>query len=560
MYLRNEYATITEYNEQAGSVAEKYHFLVVADFPANFSETAAKRLQSIAVSGPRCGVFTLIHWDQRQPMPGRLRRPTNCARAASASAARATRFIHRQSADRRRRRARPRSAARAPTSPPRSSTRSARPASTPTASRCPSRRSRPPPDELWTERHDERTARSPSAAPARPSTSISPSAKARASTRSSRARPAPANPRSSTSSSPTSRSRAARSRSSSTSSTSRKASSSSATPTKRLPHARVVAIESDREFGLSVLQRVDEELKRRGDMFRKLGVQDIAGYKRAGGTEPMPRSLLHHRRVPGVLRRGRHHRADRLAALRPHRAPGPRLRHPRAARLADARRRLHAGPRHARADGHPRRAPVQRGRRLPHHGRQQLRAAPALASRRRHLQRRRRRGRRQQPVPGRLAPRRRARPAGSTKSAPSPSSSTSPRPQPDRLRGQRARRHPRERSASRRPRAHRPPPRPPPPALLARRAEFDQGPDRSRLPAARAAITCSSSASATRPRSPCSALACSRSPRSIPRGAARFVFLHSAAPGSPEPASSNSIVAACRTTSPSPAATTSPPS
>ena len=45
----------------------------------------------------------------------------------------------------------------------------------------------------------------------------------------------------------------------------------------RLPHARVVAIESDREFGLSVLQRVDDELKRRGDLFRKLGVQDIAG-------------------------------------------------------------------------------------------------------------------------------------------------------------------------------------------------------------------------------------------------------------------------------------------
>ena len=61
---------------------------------------------------------------------------------------------------------------------------------------------------------------------------------------------------------------------------------------RRLPHAKVVAIESDREFGLSVLQRVDEELRRRGDLFRKLGVQDVAGYKRAGGTEPMPRSLL----------------------------------------------------------------------------------------------------------------------------------------------------------------------------------------------------------------------------------------------------------------------------
>ena len=60
----------------------------------------------------------------------------------------------------------------------------------------------------------------------------------------------------------------------------------------RLPHARVVAIESDREFGLSVLRRVDDELKRRGDMFRALGVQDVAGYKKAGGAGPMPRTLL----------------------------------------------------------------------------------------------------------------------------------------------------------------------------------------------------------------------------------------------------------------------------
>src|SRR5262249_10043575 len=52
------------------------------------------------------------------------------------------------------------------------------------------------------------------------------------------------------------------------------------------------AIESDREFGLSVLQRLDDELKRRGDLFRNLGVQDVPGYKRAGGKEAIPRSLL----------------------------------------------------------------------------------------------------------------------------------------------------------------------------------------------------------------------------------------------------------------------------
>ncbi len=68
----------------------------------------------------------------------------------------------------------------------------------------------------------------------------------------------------------------------------------------RLPHAKVVAIESDRAFGLSVLQRVDDELRRRGDLFRKVGAQDLAGYKRSLRTatasqpagEPMPRVLL----------------------------------------------------------------------------------------------------------------------------------------------------------------------------------------------------------------------------------------------------------------------------
>ena len=40
MYLRSDYATIADYNRQAGTIAEKYHFVVVADFPNAFSETA----------------------------------------------------------------------------------------------------------------------------------------------------------------------------------------------------------------------------------------------------------------------------------------------------------------------------------------------------------------------------------------------------------------------------------------------------------------------------------------------------------------------------------------
>ncbi|MDP6448388.1 MAG: FtsK/SpoIIIE domain-containing protein, partial [Pirellulaceae bacterium] len=51
--------------------------------------------------------------------------------------------------------------------------------------------------------------------------------------------------------------------------------------TLKLPHARVVAIESEREFGMSVLQRLDDELKVRGDLFRDHGVQDIKNFRNA---------------------------------------------------------------------------------------------------------------------------------------------------------------------------------------------------------------------------------------------------------------------------------------
>ncbi len=69
-YLRNDFATIDDYNTFAGEVAEPYRFLVIADFPAGFSETAAAKLASIISSGPRCGVYTLIAADPRAKLPG----------------------------------------------------------------------------------------------------------------------------------------------------------------------------------------------------------------------------------------------------------------------------------------------------------------------------------------------------------------------------------------------------------------------------------------------------------------------------------------------------------
>lgn len=68
-YLRNEYATIQEYNQQAGEVAEPYRFLVMADFPVNLTENAAKKLWSIITSGARCGVYTLISESMDRQVP-----------------------------------------------------------------------------------------------------------------------------------------------------------------------------------------------------------------------------------------------------------------------------------------------------------------------------------------------------------------------------------------------------------------------------------------------------------------------------------------------------------
>jgi hypothetical protein len=59
-----------------------------------------------------------------------------------------------------------------------------------------------------------------------------------------------------------------------------------------LPHASVVAIESEREFGISVLQRLDVEMRLRADRFRDAGVQDLTGYRNTPGTPPLPRILL----------------------------------------------------------------------------------------------------------------------------------------------------------------------------------------------------------------------------------------------------------------------------
>ena len=288
MYLRNEYETITEYNAQAGSIAEKYHFLVIASFPVNFSDTAARRLRNIAASGARCGVYTLIHWDQRHALPPEF--VPDELRKNSIGLVRTEKGFELSGW----RKAGTRLVLDRPPSPEfatqflnevgQSSKDSNR-------VEVPFDQVAPPDAKLWTEDTTEELTVpiGRSGATKLQQLAIGKGTRQHA---------------------------LVAGKTGSGKSTLfhviitnlalwcspeqvefylvdfKKGVEFKCYGNRRLPHAKVVAIESDREFGLSVLQRVDEELRRRGDLFRKLGVQDVAGYKRAGGAEPMPRSLL----------------------------------------------------------------------------------------------------------------------------------------------------------------------------------------------------------------------------------------------------------------------------
>lgn len=54
-------------------------------------------------------------------------------------------------------------------------------------------------------------------------------------------------------------------------------------PFSVLPHARVLALDSDRELGLSALSQVDEEITRRGHLFREAGVENVTEYRQRTG-------------------------------------------------------------------------------------------------------------------------------------------------------------------------------------------------------------------------------------------------------------------------------------
>lgn len=68
-YLRTTYQTIDEFNDAAGEIAEPYRMLVMFDFPTGMTGESAARLKSIIENGPRCGVFTLVAYDSSAQVP-----------------------------------------------------------------------------------------------------------------------------------------------------------------------------------------------------------------------------------------------------------------------------------------------------------------------------------------------------------------------------------------------------------------------------------------------------------------------------------------------------------
>jgi DNA segregation ATPase FtsK/SpoIIIE, S-DNA-T family len=288
MYLRNEFRDIVDYNREAGRIAEKYHFLVLADFPANFTDTAMRRLMKIAASGARCGVYTLIHWDKRHAFLPGFEAKDFLQNAVHLLALRSGVAV-------------PRFAGKEVTV----------------------ELDRPPEPELATRFLQEVGEASRGSNTVQvPFSQIAPEPEKRWSLET------------------TEELRVAIGRSGATKLQyfslgkgtrqhvliAGKTGSGKSTlfhvlvtnlalwsspeqvefylvdfkkgvefkdyAVAKLPHARVVAIESDREFGLSVLRRVDEELRVRGELFRAVGAQDLAGYKRASRNGRMPRVLL----------------------------------------------------------------------------------------------------------------------------------------------------------------------------------------------------------------------------------------------------------------------------
>ena len=285
-YLRNEFETIAEYNDHAGEMAEPYRFLVIADFPVGFSENAGRRLVSIINSGRRCGVYTLLHRDMRHDMPAGIK-PSELRTISTYLAAKSGEFVCQSGA----------------------------------FADCATQLEPLPSPELTNDLlHRVGEAAGDASRVEVPFDSITPNGELWTDS----TVPVLRVPLGKAGAGKlqyielgrgTSQHALVAGKTGSGKSTLfhvlitnlalwhspdevefylidfKKGVEFKPYATLGLPHARAIAIESDREFGLSVLRRVDEELRDRGEAFRAAHVQDLAGYRKASGKS-MPRTLI----------------------------------------------------------------------------------------------------------------------------------------------------------------------------------------------------------------------------------------------------------------------------
>ncbi len=288
VYLRNEYQTIQEYNAFAGELAEPYRVLVIANFPANFSEAAARRLTSIVSAGARCGIYTILSIDPKQRMP-RDFHLSDLREQAFRLDWHEGRFVweHAQ------------------------------------MGRLVLTLDRPPEAEKFTQvvRAVGREVKDAGRVEV-PFDCVVPEKDQWWTEDSRRGLDVPLGQAGATKlqflrlGQGTSQHVLIAGKTGSGKSTLlhalviaaalryspdelqfylvdfKKGVEFKAYATYQFPHARVIAIESEREFGLSVLERLDLELKRRGDRFRRQGVQDLRGYRSALPEVKLPRILL----------------------------------------------------------------------------------------------------------------------------------------------------------------------------------------------------------------------------------------------------------------------------
>jgi hypothetical protein len=288
-YLRNEFETIDDYNAQAGELAEPYRFLVIADFPQGWQGESFRRLASIASAGARCGVYTLVARDMRVPLPGGTH-IDELEQHSVTLVKRDGRFTWKDDVFK----------------------------------QFPLTIDDPPAEESLTELLDVvgRHAKDANRVEV-PFASIAPrseqywTSSAKDEVRVPIGRLGATRLQTLRLGRGVAQHALIAGKTGSGKSTLlhvlvtnlslwyhpdevefylvdfKKGVEFKTYATHELPHARAIAVESDREFGLSVLQRVDAELSRRGELFRKLGVQDLSSYREAAGPGAvMPRTLL----------------------------------------------------------------------------------------------------------------------------------------------------------------------------------------------------------------------------------------------------------------------------